>query len=92
MLPPHYPIRASADGRSLFVDCGGVPRRIERLDLSSGRRTPWKTLLPEDSTGVTGIEFVFLTPDGQGYAYGYGRYLQDLFVVGGLRGSASGAR
>jgi hypothetical protein len=92
VLPPQFPSRAAADGRSLFVDCGGVPRRIERLDLASGVRTPWKTLLPEDSAGVTGIESLVLTPDGQGYAYGYGRYLQDLFVVGGLRGSASGAR
>ena len=88
VLPGQYPIRASADGRSLFMNCGGVPLRIERLDLASGVRTPWKTLLPEESAGVTLMEFVFLTPDGQGYAYGYGRFLQDLFVIGGLRGSA----
>jgi eukaryotic-like serine/threonine-protein kinase len=87
VLPPHFPSRAAADGRSLFVDCGGVPRKIERLDLATGVRTPWKTLLPEDSAGVTLMEFVVLTPDGRGYAYGYGRFLQDLFVVGGLRGS-----
>jgi hypothetical protein len=88
VLPPQHPIRVSADGRSLFVNCGGVPRRIERLDLSTGRRTAWKTLLPEDSAGVTLMEYVVLTPDGQGYAYGYGRFLSDLFVIGGLRGSS----
>ena len=90
--PPHFPIRASADGRYLFVNCGGVPRKIERLDLTSGSRTPWKTLLPEDAAGVTLMEAVLLTSDGQGYAYTYARFLQDLFVIGGLRGSSAGAR
>ncbi len=87
MLPPQHPIRISADGRSLFVNCLGLPRRIERLELATGRRTPWKTLLPEDPAGVTMMNYVLLTPDGQGYAYGYGQFLLDLFVVGGLRGS-----
>lgn len=41
--------------------------------------------MPEESAGVVFIEGVFLTPDGQGYAYTYGRFLQDLFVIGGLR-------
>ena len=92
VLPPHFPIRASADGRYLFVNCGGLPRRIERLDLTNGSRTHWKTLLPEDAAGVTLMEAVLLTPDGQGYAYTYARFLQDLFVVGGLRNWAPGAR
>ncbi len=82
VLPGQYPIRASADGRSLFMNCGGVPLRIERLDLASGVRTPWKTLLPEEPAGVVTIEFALLTPDGLGYVYSYARYLQDLFVVG----------
>jgi hypothetical protein len=38
--------------------------------------------------GVTIIEAVLLTPDGQGYAYTYARFLQDLFVVG-LRDSGA---
>ena len=91
VLLPHYPFRAAADGRSLFINGGGVPRRIDRLDLTNGRRTPWMTLLPEEPAGVTLMEAVLLTPDGQGYAYTYGRFLQDLFVVG-MRDSASGAR
>ncbi len=92
VLPPHSPLRAVAGGRSLFIDCGGVPRKIERLDLMHGIRTPWKTLLPEEAAGVTLMEAVRLTPDGEGYAYTYARFLQDLFVVGGLRGSAPGKR
>jgi hypothetical protein len=87
VLFPDYPIRAAGDGRSLFVSAGGVPRQVERLDLGSGKRTPWKSLLPEEPAGVVMILDVFLTGDGQGYAYTYGRFLQDLFVIEGLRGS-----
>ncbi len=87
ILKPEYPLRAAAGGRSLFVTGTGVPRAVERLDLLTGRRTPWKTLLPEDPAGVVMVGGVFLTPDGEGYAYGYGRFLQDLFVIEGLRGS-----
>ena len=65
-----------------------MPRKIERMDLTNGKRTPWKSLLPEEPAGVVLIEAVRLTPDGQGYAYTYARFLQDLFVVDGLRRSA----
>ncbi len=92
ILPPHYPIRAAAGGRGLFISSGGVPRKIERMDLASGKRTSWKSLLPDEPAGVVLIDQVYLTPDGQGYAYTYARFLQDLFVVDALRGSASQAR
>jgi hypothetical protein len=38
------------------------------------------------------MEDVLLTPDGGGYAYTYGRFLQDLFVIDGLRGSSPFSR
>jgi hypothetical protein len=85
VLLPGYPIRVSADGRSLFVNDGGVPANIERMDLASGKRTRWKSLLPEESAGVVIIESVHLTPDGDGHAYSYGRFLQDLFLMDRLR-------
>ena len=92
VLRPHFPLRVAKDGRSLFISTGGVPRKIERMDLTSGKRTPWMSLLPEESAGVVLIEATLLTPDGQSYAYTYGRFLQDLFVIDGLRGSALRAR
>jgi hypothetical protein len=85
VLLPGYPIRVSADGRSLFVTDGGVPANVERMDLASGKRSRWKSLLPEESAGVVIIESVHLTPDGDGHAYSYGRFLQDLFLIDGLR-------
>ena len=38
----------SADGRSLLVTRGGIPLRIERFELATGRKELWKTLAPPD--------------------------------------------
>jgi hypothetical protein len=63
----------------------GIPARIERLDLKTGRRTPWKTLMPDDPAGVTLLSQIAIADDGESYAYTYGRFLQDLFLVDGVR-------
>jgi hypothetical protein len=59
--------------------------RISRLDLSTGRREPWKELKPPDPVGVWGVMSILLTPDGQSYAYNYARMLSDLYLVDGLK-------
>jgi hypothetical protein len=83
--PRPMPLRVSGDGRFLFVSEGIAPGRTARIDLATGRRTPWKVLFPADPAGVAHIRAIRLTPDGEGYAYGYGRYLNDLYLVEGLR-------
>jgi hypothetical protein len=77
-----YPIQASTDRRFLFVGEEGVPGRIDRLDLATGQRIPWKTLKPEDPAGVYGVSEFKVAPDGQAYAYSYLRTLQDLYRGG----------
>jgi dipeptidyl aminopeptidase/acylaminoacyl peptidase len=82
------PLRWSGDGKFLFVWGGwgtALPVRVERLDLRTGRKQPWKELRPPDSTGVIGIGDVLLAPDGGVYFYGYVRILSKLFIVEGLR-------
>ena len=80
------PLRVSGDGRFMFVGPGwGMPYRVDRLELATGRLTPWKTLRPEDATGVTFMADVRLTPDGEAYAYTYERDLHDLYLIEGLR-------
>lgn len=80
------PISLSRDGRALLIyEFGPVPVRVERLDLTSGRRTLWKVLRPDDAAGVTLMEELLITPDEQAYAYTYGRFLQDLYLVEGLK-------
>jgi hypothetical protein len=74
----------SGDGRSLYVREGSVPARVFRLDLASGTRTPWGALSPPSTTGVGHVWSPQITPDGQGYAYTHGFFLEDLFLVDGL--------
>jgi hypothetical protein len=81
----HTAVRVSGDGRFVFVREGRVPTRLARIELATGKKTPWKSLRPTDPAGVVVIYAVRLTPDGEGYAYEYGRFLQDLFLVEGVR-------
>lgn len=84
-----YVIQACADGRSVFVIRPALPTiRIDRVDLQTSQRTPWKELFIPDPAGVmhAGPEYplVLVTPDGETYAYNYLRVLSNLFVVDGL--------
>jgi len=80
------------DSRSLFVQIGPlfngigpIPARVERLDITTGRRETWLELTPPDLTGVTTIEGVRITPNGKFYTYSYGRSLSELYLVEGLK-------
>jgi Tol biopolymer transport system component len=75
----------SLDGRFLFVHRRGeVPARVFRLDLSTGRKELWRTLMPADAAGVSQIDPV-PTPSGEAYVYNYFRTLSDLYLVEGVR-------
>ena len=74
----------SRDGQSLFVQRQpAVPARLERVDLSSGRRTMIRELGPPDRAGLTAVFFTDIVNDGQFYAYAYWKRVSRLFVVKG---------
>jgi eukaryotic-like serine/threonine-protein kinase len=76
----------SADSRSLFVwSPGGRTATIDRLDINSGQREPWKVLTPTNSTGIRKISYVTVNRDGRGYAYSYLSSFDRLYLVEGLR-------
>jgi hypothetical protein len=80
------PLQWSADGRHLFVSRGGPAKvEIQRVDVTSGARKPWRVLSPPDPAGVERLTPIVLTPDGSAHCYTYARTLSDLFVVEGLR-------
>ncbi len=79
--PDERPVSWTSDGRSLFVLTPGVPARVWRVDVQTGKRTAWRDLLPPDPTGVVRISPVLVSPDGRSYAYTYGRFLSTLYVV-----------
>jgi hypothetical protein len=79
------PVQFADDGRSLYVvGPKEVPRKVYRLDPSTGHRELWRSVGPADPVGVSEIR-VFPTPDGKSYLYNYTRALSDLYLVEGLR-------
>jgi len=76
----------SADGRTLFVmGRGQVPAQVVRIDLSSGQRTPWKTVEPADAAGIDTVGRLLMSSDNKSYVYAYVRTLSDLYLVQGLK-------
>ncbi|HET9952335.1 MAG TPA: hypothetical protein VFS09_11135, partial [Candidatus Eisenbacteria bacterium] len=73
-----------SDGTSIFVQRGGLPLVVTKVNLESGAREPFMELRPADTGGVTRVFNANLTLDGEAYAYGYNRTLSDLYVGDGL--------
>jgi Tol biopolymer transport system component len=83
--PGDRPMEWSADGKSLFLfRRGEVPAHVFRLDVDTGRRELWKTLVPPDAAGVYSIIEFRVTPTGHSYFYSYTRLLSQLYLVRGL--------
>ncbi len=75
----------SADGRFVYAwDSTKLPFEVFRVNLVTGNREPWKTILPQDPAGIWSADLM-LTPDGQSYAYNCRRAIQDLYLVEGLK-------
>ena len=54
--PSEVPTGWSSDGRELFViQRGEIPARVFRVDITTGKRTLWKSLEPADSAGIDTI-------------------------------------
>ena len=82
------PLRFDSDGTHLFLRAD--PRdqafaRVARLDLKAGRKEAWREIRPADASGVTEIQWIYLTPDGRNYIYTFARRLSTLYLVEGLR-------
>jgi len=74
------------DGRFLFVrNLAAIPARILKLERETGRREPWKELMPSDSAGLLAIFGGYFSDDGRSYAYSYARNLSDLYLVEGVK-------
>ncbi len=87
-LPGDELVQWSADGRFLYLrEPSDSAVEFFRLDLSSGRREPWKTIPAADPVGLIGIQpaAVHMTPDGKSYVYSYWRTLTELYLVDNLK-------
>ena len=76
----------SSDGKSIYVyRFGEIPAKVLQVDIATGKRQPWKQLVPADSAGIDTIRGVELSADGKSYVYGYIRTLSDLYLVEGVK-------
>jgi len=86
MDPGDLPIVWNQDGRSIYLyRTGEVPAKVYQLELSTGKKTVWKQIVPLDATGVSTIGPILMTSDGKTYVYGFHRTLGDLYLVEGLK-------
>jgi DNA-binding winged helix-turn-helix (wHTH) protein/Tol biopolymer transport system component len=77
-------IRWSADGKYIFVS-EGMPAKVYRVEVITGRRKLVYTLSPSDTAGLWNITPVLLTPDGRSYVYSDYRMLSDLYLASGIK-------
>ena len=84
LRPMETVLQWAADGRAIYVGSFEIPISAARIELATGRRTPWRTFSLPDPAGVSGGGVV-LSPDGHGYAYWYFRELSELYLVDGLK-------
>ncbi len=74
----------SADGRTLFVSRVGIHLDVFSIDVRSGERKLYRSFEVPDPAGVQVSNFI-ITRDARSYAYGYIRFLDELFLVEGLK-------
>jgi hypothetical protein len=78
----------SDDGRFVYVyPRGRVSLTIDRIDVTTGAREEWQAVQPADPAGIVDVFPIWVTPDGERYAYGYRRCLSDIYLVRGRGGS-----
>jgi hypothetical protein len=74
----------SADSRSVLVyRRAEIPCRIERVDLATGHRMPFKEFTPADRTGLLSMREIFVTDDLRSYAYTAYYQVSSLFLSEG---------
>ena len=69
----------------VYARSGDIPAQLYRLNLSTGKREPWRELKPADPAGAKSIQHIHVTASGDAYAYTYFRFDARLFVVDGLK-------
>ena len=76
----------SADGQAVFVgERHSASTIVSRVNLASGARVAWKSIVPGDLAGVQSLSRLILGADEKSYAYSYTRTLGELYIVDGLR-------
>ncbi|HVR28025.1 MAG TPA: protein kinase, partial [Thermoanaerobaculia bacterium] len=79
------PVQWSSAGDALYLQRKEFPAfSIFRFELASGKTEAWKEIGPLDLTGASALGDLFLTSDGNHYAYDLSRSSNELYLVEGL--------
>ena len=70
-------LQVGADGRSVYLREGCSVARVDRVEILTGRRVPWKTLRPGDRAGVAPSARLHHARR-RAYAYSYGGSFRPL--------------
>lgn len=86
LVPEESVIRWGRSSQTLFLQRleGPSAVQVEKLDVTNGRREPWRELRTPDPVGVQ-IRQVVMTPDGNSYAYSFQRDVSTLYLAEGLK-------
>ncbi|MFT3913633.1 MAG: protein kinase [Anaeromyxobacteraceae bacterium] len=83
--PGDLPLGWAPDGGLLVTTPGTLPARVDRVDLATGARVPFRAISPPDPTGVVRMDGVRFG-DGGAVAYAFVRItMSDLMIVDGPR-------
>ena len=83
--PGDVPAGWTADSGSVYVASGGLPARIDRIDVATGSRTHVRDLAGLDGAGMVARSAARVTPDGQTMTLGFSRALSTLYWVRDLK-------
>jgi hypothetical protein len=75
------PISWSADNQAIFTEQHGMPVKVFKINLATGRREPWKELMHPDPSGLLYINAPSLTPDARGYGYTCFRVRSQVYML-----------
>ena len=86
-LDSHWRLSSwTGDSKSFFTfRSGAVPAKVLRVDASTGETEPWMEIMPTERSGVSGLNSVRFTQDGERYVCSYMRINAPLFHARGLR-------
>jgi Tol biopolymer transport system component len=85
-LPGDLPVRWGVDGHSVFVTrAGDIPAKVYRVDFTNQSRRLIAELSVPDRTGLTGIRYIQIAPDGKSYAFTFSRFLTELYLIEDLK-------
>ena len=85
ILKANEDVLSFLDMQNLLLRTDTVPVDVTRVDIRTGRREPWKQIVPPDAAGVQNIPSLKFSADGKAYAYSIFRMLSDLYVVDQLK-------